>query len=132
MPSSRKKLTGIIIKWQKSHRYIFTRNYLMTKTIAGVFSCFPTNIWPFLKVDERLNYLSQTFLKIIVIYFDINGNLMLGLLCLDFMALCFHCLIYLLKQWEQKYAHIHDYFIAWGKITDFIYKLFQLYTRKTW
>ena len=50
------------------------------------FQVLPVYIWFFLKAGERLNYLSQTFLRNVIIYFDLNGNLLLRLLRPGFHA----------------------------------------------
>lgn len=64
-------------------------------------------IQPFLKVDEGLNSLSQPFLKIVIIYFDLNDNLMLRLLWPGF-----HGCLLLLPYLPNKIFPIHDGFTA--------------------
>lgn len=83
-------------KWQHFIGEVFTKIYFMVKTVLGKFSCHACLSIVFLKIDE-LNQPLQSFLKIVIIYFDLINNLTLGMLCSGFHG-CLLSLPYLLNK----------------------------------
>ena len=86
-----------------SHIKPLLKIILLLKLRLECFHVLPVYLWFFLKAGETLNYVSQTFLRNVIIYFGLNGNLLLRLLCPGFDA----CLL------SRLYLHIKVFLYSW-------------------